>query len=85
MACVSDNDLVALLDGTLAPSLRATMLEELAHCTTCRAVLQDCITATAGRRVGTAVPAEVAGYVIGDVLGAGGGGIVVRARDPILD
>jgi eukaryotic-like serine/threonine-protein kinase len=82
---VSDNELAAFVEGGIEPARRAEILGEVASCSTCRALLHDCLLTTAGKRAELDLPAEVAGYVLGDVLGAGSGGVVVRARDPVLD
>ncbi len=86
MACISDNELAALVEGRVDAVRRAELLGELASCESCRSLFHLCLVTTAGGIRGSAeLPAEIAGYRLGNVLGAGGGGVVVRARDPVLE
>jgi len=78
VSCISDNELAALLEGTLAETRRAELEREVERCASCRTLVREWL-------VTDALPGEVASYALGDVLGAGAGGVVVRARDRVLE
>jgi tetratricopeptide (TPR) repeat protein len=86
VACLDENEVIELLEGRLAITRRAEALIEVARCESCRAMVHDCLATSSGTvPVDGVLPHEVAGYRLGDVLGAGAGGVVVRARDPVLE
>lgn len=62
------------------------MLRELATCGDCRELFRDCLIVSSGGRdrAVDALPDELAGYQLGEILGAGGNGVVVKAHDPVL-
>ncbi|MEZ4403680.1 MAG: serine/threonine-protein kinase [Kofleriaceae bacterium] len=91
MKCISDNDLAALLEGSLAPDRQADVLAELAQCDACREVARAWATSSSGFADGTptslAAPApgtEIGPFRLDALIGAGAMGLVFRAHDPAL-
>ncbi len=91
MACLTDTDVAALLDGTLAAAQRAAVEHELATCDACRVLVGACMSATRGSTDGAPAPAAAAPlapppsrYRIDRVLGAGGMGVVFAGYDTDL-
>jgi eukaryotic-like serine/threonine-protein kinase len=94
MDCISDNELVELLEGRLPAERRAHVLAELDRCDACRAVAAGWASASmrfadaspdAPRLDGAGAPAAVAGYRLDALIGAGAMGLVFRGHDPTLD
>ena len=80
-ACPSEDDLLALCRGTLAPDLRTLHLAHLDECDVCRrttARLTD-------EEPATDAPATIGRYELREPIGAGAMGIVFAAYDPDLD
>lgn len=88
VACLSDADVAALLDGTLAAEARAAVERELAECDACRQLVGACFSDSRDAR-GAATPpsatmplgAVPARYRIDRVLGAGAMGVVFAGYD----
>src|SRR5262245_27145871 len=97
MPCLSDDTVLAYVEGKLPPERLAEIDEHLAACADCRAVAAATLQFFSDQRrsgvapqgdapdAGLAPGARVARYVIRGPLGAGGIGVVYRAYDPELD
>ncbi len=96
MACLSDDTVLAFVEGRLSGDALADVDQHLAACADCRTVAAATLQFFAETRSrGSSIPGgthepltagtRVARYAIRAPLGAGGAGVVYRAHDPELD
>ncbi|MBL8622870.1 MAG: serine/threonine protein kinase [Myxococcales bacterium] len=79
--CPSEDDLVGLSRGALAPAAHAALLTHLDGCDVCRRAAARLTSDEAG----PAAPLTIGRYHLREPLGAGAMGIVFAAHDPALD
>ncbi|MFT3769925.1 MAG: tetratricopeptide repeat protein [Minicystis sp.] len=93
MACLDENQILLLIEGTIPEDERASVEAHLDGCATCRRVVgaaattRDLSTTVAVTRDARALDrgAAVGRYVVLGLIGSGGMGRVYRAYDPKLD
>lgn len=76
--CLCDEQLAALTSGVMAEPELGQVIAHVADCEDCRSLVGDLLAQN------TAIPAVIGRYQIEASLGAGGMGVVLRARDPVL-
>jgi tetratricopeptide (TPR) repeat protein len=79
--CIGDDDLLALVDGTLAPEARALAERHIARCGPCRRLVAE----TIRRYDGVESAGAIGRYTRLEAIGAGAMGVVYAAYDPELD
>ncbi len=98
MPCLDDNALAALMGNTMSPAERAAAEAHIETCASCRQLvaamlkgerdeknLSNADTAPSVAPIEPAAGRTLGRYVLLDVIGAGGMGVVYAAYDPVLE
>lgn len=87
MACIGDDVVLDVLEGTVAEADRADVLAHIEACEDCRATLATAMTldCDVGETRSEGPPLRFGRYVVEDFIGEGAMGVVYRAHDPQID
>jgi len=85
MTCVSDDDLLAFVEGRLAPQRVSEVEAHLLVCDACRPLVAELVRTDADPVRSLAANGRVGRYELVGPIGAGGLGVVYAARDPQLN
>lgn len=84
MACIDDDAVLEVLDGTVTDADRAPLLEHIETCEGCRVTVAAALSLVPDQTA-TVAPMRVGRYVVQDWIGEGAMGVVYRAHDPQID
>lgn len=85
MACIDDDAVLDVLDGTVTEADRTPLLEHIERCEGCRVTLAAALSLAPPDEDVTAPPLRFGRYVVQDWVGEGAMGVVYRAHDPQID